>query len=360
MAARNLRHEFLAGTAKRLRIKTVALAHHADDRVELFFLRLLRGAGNEGLAGMGWKSLSPADPSIQLIRPLLDQPKSSLRDFAAAEGIPHREDASNALPDFQRNRIRNEVIPMLETIQPSLRETVSRTMEIAAWESNFVLGAAIEWLAARPPPPFDHLHIAVQRVCLRLQVRALGIEPEFDLIEQLRLHPNRPVSMDAKKSLYRDEPGTVHARPTAVSAFDEGEINLNLTEPGEVNFGGRKVGWSFQNKKGDAFRKGMNCEVLDANKVGSEISLRHWKPGDRFQPIGMKTPVKLQNLFTNLKIPRQKRHGLIVAITAKGELFWVEGLRISERFKLDKGSHRRLKWIWQCVGSSIAGAVNPC
>jgi tRNA(Ile)-lysidine synthase len=61
----------------------------------------------------------------------------------------------------------------------------------------------------------------------------------------------------------------------------------------------------------------------------------------------MKTPVKLQNIFTNLKIPQAERHNRIVAVTERGEIFWVEGLRISERFKLDNQSVRRLKWKWQ-------------
>src|SRR6185369_5793855 len=72
MAARKLRHEFLARAARERGIKTVALAHHADDQVELFFLRLLRGAGTQGLSGMKWQSPSPADKTIALARPLLD------------------------------------------------------------------------------------------------------------------------------------------------------------------------------------------------------------------------------------------------------------------------------------------------
>jgi tRNA(Ile)-lysidine synthase len=74
--------------------------------------------------------------------------------------------------------------------------------------------------------------------------------------------------------------------------------------------------------------------------------LRHWRPGDRFQPIGMAGGVKLQDLFTNRKIPRAERHRLVVATTAAGELFWVEGLRMAERFKLDKSTARRLQWCW--------------
>ena len=88
MAARKLRHEFLARAARQRKIRVVALAHHADDQVELFFLRLLRGAGGEGLAGMKWCSPSPADPKIRLIRPLLDATREGLRRFARENKIP--------------------------------------------------------------------------------------------------------------------------------------------------------------------------------------------------------------------------------------------------------------------------------
>src|ERR1700691_3006868 len=81
MAARKLRHEFFARVARERKIQIVALAHHADDQVELFFLRLLRGAGGEGLAGMKWKSPSPADKTIALVRPLLDFVKNELAEF---------------------------------------------------------------------------------------------------------------------------------------------------------------------------------------------------------------------------------------------------------------------------------------
>jgi len=90
--------------------------------------------------------------------------------------------------------------------------------------------------------------------------------------------------------------------------------------------------------------------VEDANdsefSVGSRVMLRHWRPGDRFQPIGLGVQVKLQDFFTNEKIPRPARHQLVVAAAASGELFWVEGLRIADRFKLDKQTLRRLKWQW--------------
>jgi len=92
-----------------------------------------------------------------------------------------------------------------------------------------------------------------------------------------------------------------------------------------------------------------NREVFDAEKVGSPVVLRFWRPGDRFQPIGMKMPIKLQDFFTNQKVPRGRRHELVVATSSGGEVFWVEGQRISERFKLTKQSKKWLEWSWDSV-----------
>jgi tRNA(Ile)-lysidine synthase len=75
--------------------------------------------------------------------------------------------------------------------------------------------------------------------------------------------------------------------------------------------------------------------------------LRHWRAGDRFWPAGLKSAAKLQDLFTNAKIPRERRCELILATTAAGEIFWVEGLRISENFKLTPQTRRRLVWCWR-------------
>ncbi len=351
MAARKLRHEFLAHTAKKLRIKTIALAHHADDQVELFFLRLFRGAGTEGLAGMNWKSFSPADSAIELVRPLLDQPKEILREYAREKPIRFREDASNESLDFQRNRIRHELIPLLKkNYQPALERTVFRAMEILGGEYRLALVAALDWLAKKRKPNFSKLPIAVQRGCLRLQLLAQKLSADFDLVEALRVKPGELFTVSRGCSVFRDTGGMVIPKMLKAKKFPpEPKVKpLNLSdEKGETSFDGLKIQWSVFPKRGDRIRAKTNCEVFDAEKIGTTISLRHWKPGDRFQPIGMKNPVKLQNLFTNLKIPRDERHRRVVALTGDGEIFWVEGLRISERFKLDPRSKRRLKWTWQ-------------
>ena len=150
MAARKLRHDFFARAAKERKVRVIALAHHADDQVELFFLRVLRGAGGEGLAGMKWRAPSPVDAKIMLVRPLLDATKAELRRFACENKIPFREDATNTSLDLPRNRVRNELLPLLQRrYQPALAKTVLRLMEIVGAESDLAGEAARQWLVLK-------------------------------------------------------------------------------------------------------------------------------------------------------------------------------------------------------------------
>jgi tRNA(Ile)-lysidine synthase len=352
MAARELRHKFLAKTALRRKIRVIALAHHADDQVELFFLRLLRGAGVEGLAGMKWRNPSPANSRITLARPWLAEPKAALQAWAARENIPFREDASNALPDIRRNRIRHELLPLLAgKYQPALGQVILRQMEIFAADAVFVNLAASKWLESKSPSKFEKLPVAVQRSCLQLQLAQKGVLVNFDLIEQIRAVAGRPVAISTGKSVLRDAAGRIQVGPARKPGFSRRQTRRQLTgRAGEFLFDNVRITWEIGPLAAGTVRaakNGVNSEHFDADKVGHAIGLRHWRPGDRFQPIGMAGGVKLQDLFTNRKIPRAERRGLVVATTAAGDLFWVEGLRLAERFKLDKNTVRGLKWCWE-------------
>jgi tRNA(Ile)-lysidine synthase len=378
MAARKLRHEFFARIARQRKIPTVALAHHADDQIELFFLRLLRGAGGEGLAGMKWRSPSPADKKITLVRPLLGLTKTGLLHFARENKIHFREDATNASTGFFRNRIRNELLPLLQKrYQPGLAKSVLRLMEIVGAESEFVSEAARTWLDnfrrrrgdethfqnpkseirnrkwSQSPHVvscgFDQLPIAVQRRVLQSQLVALQLTADFELVESLRQTAGVAVSVSRDISVSRDAAGRLNLKRLQPAEFNAGELAVNLTgRAREVNFDGALVKWSFDTQKDFKRSRGETaCEFFDADKIGRKVMLRHWRAGDRFQPIGLNAPAKLQDLLTNAKIPREQRHDLLVAATAGGETFWVEGLRISENFKLTPETKRRTVWRWR-------------
>jgi tRNA(Ile)-lysidine synthase len=285
--------------------------------------------------------------------------------------------------DFQRNRVRHELLPLLRRdYQPALAKTILRLIDIAGAEADFAMQAAKDWLqstsrkshsepstnssqqqraaAIKDGEPFEHLPVAVQRRCLQAQLLDAGVVPEFELIEHLRTAPSRPVNLARAKDVpaaisraaTRDSNGLVHINQVgegANLAFEPGSRQLRLArEQGQASFDGLKIQWKIVRGTTVApLTSAPGREVFDADKVGSAVILRHWRPGDRFQPAGMDRGVKLQDLFVNQKVPRGRRRKLGVATTVSGELIWVEGLRISERFKLAAATIRRLQWRWQ-------------
>jgi tRNA(Ile)-lysidine synthase len=262
-----------------------------------------------------------------------------------------------------RNRIRNELLPLLQKkYQPGLAKTVLRLMEITGAEAEFASETAQAWLdnksgkrKAESGKPargvarsFDRLPVAVQRKVLQQQLTAVGVISDFDLIEQLRAAPGKFVSIRSGLAVAREAAGKISRRELLEKSFKAGELELQFQgRAGRAEFAGRKFRWQIQPLK--EFRlpvKKNGVEFFDVDKIGGEIVLRHWRAGDRFQPSGMKSAVKLQDLFVNAKLPAARRRHLILATAADGEIFWVEGLRIGERFKLSPETGCQLIWNW--------------
>ena len=351
MAARELRHEFLAKTARRLSCSATVLAHHADDQVELFLLRLLRGAGSEGLAGMRWYSVSAVDSGVRIVRPLLDVPKEVLEKFAEQNQVLYREDASNASVDFLRNRVRHELLPLLRRrFQPALNRTILRLMDIAAGDAEIANEAARTWLKLDSAGPrFAEQPAGLQRRIIQLQLRDQKISADFELIEALRKSPGQVVTLSPVLRVQCDVTGHVSRVRGDGGDFQRGRLKVQLcVKSGVFEFGGAEIRWSKVVRCGSVRdRRVQDREIFDADRVGAHVVLRHWRAGDRFQPIGMAAAVKLQDWFTNRKISRELRRRLIVAETGQGEIFWVEGERIGERFKLRPETRERLVWCWK-------------
>jgi tRNA(Ile)-lysidine synthase len=351
MAARRLRHGFLARVALENGARQIALAHHADDQAELFFLRLLRGAGGEGLGGMKPASPSPADPRLTLIRPLLGFTKAKLAAYAGAEGLEFCEDASNRDRGILRNRIRHELLPLLSNdYSPGICEHVRRTGELVADEADFAQQAADRWLKARRRTAFARLHVAVQRAVIRRQLWELGHAGEFELVERLR-RETAAVTAPTGTRIRRDEAGRLDlAIAPAPTGFLTADREIALTgERGQADFAGVRLRWRLEAVSPPKTRVGKkaNEERLDASRVGRRVRLRHWQPGDRFQPLGLGRPSKLQNLFVNRKVPAAQRRSRLVAEAENGELCWVEGLPPGEAFKLTPATNRVLVLSWQ-------------
>ncbi len=347
MAARQLRHEFLARAAKSCGAKAVAVGHHADDQVELFFIRMLRGTSG---VGMRWANPSPMDESVALVRPLLGCSREEIAAFARSQGIDFREDASNGSKEFLRNRIRHELIPLLEEkYQPAVRKVVLREMEIQGAEAELATNLAVKW-RRQGRKDFAKLPVAVQRRVLHSALLEQDVSPTYEMIEALRCGPSAEVNVEGGRVVHDGVGGVeVMAAKVATPTFDVGaEVDCDFVgNAGEGSVGGLTWHWELgRMKREGALRFRDGTEWFDAGEVGARVTLRHWRRGDRFQPIGMERAVKLQDLFTNMKVPREERHRRVVAVTAEWTIWWVEGLRIGEMFKIQRETGRFLKWMW--------------
>lgn len=357
MVARRLRHRFFAATAREFGATTVALGHHADDQVELILLRLLRGAGGEGLGGMAWSDPSPADPNVRLIRPLLDLSRAELAVYAQAHGIAFREDSSNSDPTIDRNRVRHELRPLLEReFNPALGRVLQRTAQVVGAEADFAAQAAERWLKSSRRTHFNRLHVAVQRAVVRRQLWALGQAADFDRVEQLRTKTGR-IAIGPSTLVHRTAKGTLKPAPVArLPAHRTTVRRVRLTESrGRLQLGPLKILWRFSRSKPIRKAVGGTQERFDAETVGPEVIVRHWQPGDRFQPLGFARATKVQDLLVNRKIPAARRRELALATRPDGEVFWIEGLPPGERFKVTPQSEHILVWSWRPIRGSAIG-----
>ncbi|MCD6052398.1 MAG: cell cycle protein MesJ-like protein [Verrucomicrobia bacterium] len=355
MAARELRQAFFEKEVLRLKCNRLALAHHADDQAELFFIRLLRGSGGDGLSGMGWSGFLTTNIEFRRIRPLLNLRKMAIVAYAKRHRVKFREDASNHNTDILRNRIRRKLLPYLtKTFGVEVMAPILRTMEVVGSEADYAGHEACGWLEKllgnRRRVAFEKLHPAIQRQAVLWQLRFSGAKESFDLIEALRKEPDVWIQVDAETFLRRQKSGQIEERAKPDASFRQTELECDVSgSSGKVLFASLTITWE-RDAGAQRFIKPkqiVNAEVFDAEKVGLVIRLRHWRAGDRFQPLGMPKPVKLQDWFVNRKVPMERRRQLVVAETADGRIFWVEGERIGEQFKLDKASRQRLKWQWQ-------------
>jgi tRNA(Ile)-lysidine synthase len=356
MAARKLRLQFLQDTRRGHGYARLALGHTADDQVELFWLRLLRGAGLEGLKGM-W----PATPE-GLVRPLLAVGKAVLLAWLDQETLPYRLDASNLSRAYLRNRLRLDLLPHLTRgYNPRLAQTIWRTQSLLQDDERLLArdtAAAWDRVAERLAADcfaldlnrFFRLEPALQRRLLRAGVARLGADVTLTAPQVASLLALAGSERSGGLISLGKEGETVQvARAGAVlhimAALPDPspEVTLLPDCPAEVE---SPAGWRWQMSR-RAYRSGApwpppEVAWLNPGRVSFPLTVRTWQPGDRFWPQGAPGPKKLQDFLVDAKIPRWLRPH-IPLLTAAGEIVWVAGLRLADPVKLLPGSREVLE-----------------
>lgn len=332
MAARQARHDFFA----EFEGAVIALAHHADDQVETFILKLARGAGTEGLGGM--PSCQEIGP-LRLIRPMLEISRTAIVEWLQANRFKWREDASNSDETFLRNRVRHTILPLLEKeLNPNIRETILRTMDILRVENEFIdeairfvapNGTTLEASSTLQQPP------ALRRRIVRRWLFDNGAK-------EARLE-----AVDKILSLMDTGKGT-----TVFELNDRQRVVVEYGKPRFENVGQASLPAQdrqgclphirLTTEKGTGWRKdhgegagSLPAEAsFDADKVGdAPIEVRGFEPGDRIAPLGMEGSRKLQDILTDQKIPRAQRSAIPVVI-CRGEIIWLPGYRTARGWEV--------------------------
>jgi tRNA(Ile)-lysidine synthase len=343
--ARRLRYEFLLKVADARGANIVFTAHTLDDQAETILMRLIRGSGAEGLRGV--HQIVALNDGVKLIRPMLGIARAEVIEHCEHYGLAFRSDSSNFLVDFTRNRVRLELLPMLETFNPRVKESLVRAFESVARDEDYLRGVAAEYLARSRQESglnikaLQEAPAAIRRRVLRLWLR----EERGDLRRISASHIAAIESLASGLSGRRaelPEGGLVAREFDCLRFIRAGEIEKSL-EPIELkdneprNFGGftftmkrgmaRAISYIQDEERRERFIARLReCEELEG------LCLRTRFPGDAYIPANARRAVKIKTLMIRRKIPLTQRNRYPVLVTADDRIVWSPGLPVAREF----------------------------
>lgn len=362
-AARTVRYHFLERVAGEVNAQRVALGHHADDQAETVLINFLRGAGPAGLKGI------PPVRDGFYIRPLLALRRREIEEYCRDRSLDTRLDASNLKPVYLRNKIRLQLLPLLEKdYNPQLVLALARLSDVCREENEFIdllaENAYSDIVLSNLEPlcfdlkRFDDLHIALKRRVVRKAYEKACEKRGESSFELPFEHVQKVIDFAQKGRIGStlDLPGQVYI----VKSYNRLEFRLHqvkyssdipyycyrLEIPGETYI--PELGLTVVSriyKIGDnVFRwdKVPRDEaVLDEDLLPGTLYVRKRRPGDRFSPLGLGGTMKLKKFFINNKVPREKRDR-IPLVAANGDIVWVGGMRPGEKWKVTSSTKRFL------------------
>jgi tRNA(Ile)-lysidine synthase len=356
-AARRLRFHFFFDILQKHHAQKIALGHHADDQVETVLLRLIRGAGLQGLKGM----LPVREGKV--IRPLLDVWEEEIRSFAAEKKIPFLLDSSNLKEDYLRNRIRLSLIPLMEReYQPNIKETLLRSSAILREENDFLeKGAEAAYRKVVREEgnslsfkfsEYQSLHQAIRRRLIRKMLGKIydrgatageGESPDVHKVHQMLHQPSPSFQLELSPGAW------IEKRYDAV-LLRKGEMkpflpfDVELISPGRTfipEIGKEVVIEEADRDRFENYRGPLDTALMDYESLFFPLRMRNFRPGDRFRPLGAKGTQKLKEFFIDHKIPRFERPKVPLLVSGE-RIVWVVGYRIDERVKVTEKTKRVL------------------
>ena len=381
MAARDLRYGWFAELCNRHGFAGVMTAHNANDNAETLILNLLRGSGLHGVCGMEEISRfdSEQNDGVIVLRPVLTCTRKQIEGYAFAWKIPYRTDSTNALSDYKRNRIRNEVFPHFEKINPSFVQTLNREMKYFTDADDIVE----DWCREHAQKCLAETQTFSERADVRISIRCLLSEPRWryllyyilspygfnsavlasveDLLISTRTISGKRFESDTHTLLTeRDELVVVKKESRSEIGCDmksgllqtasSKEAVMVVRGAGTYHFNGSSftvevLPWTSEMSP----RQPEGTLIIDAGKLSFPFVCRCWKNGDWFKPLGLKGKKKVSDLFADLKYDRFAKDASIMLVDCRGNLAedqhiaGILGLRIDDSYKVTSRTKQIIK-----------------
>ncbi|HTY13125.1 MAG TPA: tRNA lysidine(34) synthetase TilS [Candidatus Omnitrophota bacterium] len=353
-AGRRLRYEFYNGVAQKVNANKIALGHTADDSVETFLMRLLRGAGLKGLTG-----IPPVRGNI--VRPLIKTWRKEIDQYIASLKLVPRIDHTNYESKYLRNRVRLKLIPQLKIYNLNIKEILLQTVMLLTEDYLYIETKTKDALAditinekddsitldavklrELEPPIEGHLiRTAIEKVKGNLAELSFShvhdITKNIDQTERWELHlPDSIFALGNRNSLT-----ITKEKPEELKRIS---FYYTLPVPGEVTVkeSSLKIASEVVSVPAEGLDQSNDIAYLDYEEAGKELVVRSRKDGDRFYPLGMKGVKKIQDFFVDQKVPLEERD-LVPIVESGGRIVWVAGQRIDERAKVDRKTKKAVR-----------------
>ena len=353
--ARDARYRFLEQVRQMYGAHKIAVGHNLNDQAETVLMRLLRGSGPSGLAGI------PPVREGCIIRPLIEVRRDEIESYLELRGLGYMTDSSNLERGYLRNRLRLDLLPRLKEYQPRIVERLGRTAEIMRMDEEWLDAKAGDWLGREadsgpqgdvrvPLPLFLGLDEAIRsrvvRRALRMAgggLRRIGLR-HWESINGIAAGERPQARVDLPNGLH-----VIKEYDTLIfTAEKQGGVEdfcYLLKGPGRSYLEALGCFITLEETTKEALPEGNDSPetaFLDAERLAYPLMVRNFRPGDRFIPLGMTGHKKIKDFFIDLKIPSGAR-ARIPILTWGNDIVWVCGLRTDNRYRVNPGTRKVLK-----------------
>ena len=348
MAARDLRYAYFDQLCEIKKYDQVLTAHHLDDQIETFLINLNRGAGLNGLQGI-------PQENGRVLRPLLPFSRDQISAFARENSCSWREDSSNSSNKYQRNVLRNKVLPLLHEALPDLKSHFASSLEYLKGAQDIVEDSAARFRESVITTTESGMKISIEKLqnwsnpkaYLYELLKEYGFKQIDEVMDLLRAQTGKHISSGShillKNRAYLELEKQTSYAPVLIlidnfpskMEFYNSVLNLETLE----------VSKPLELVKAN---KSKNIAYLDAQKVPFPLTLRSWKQGDRIQPLGMKGTKLVSDVLTDSKVSFTAKEKIVV-LTLDEEILWIVGIRSSNLYKVTSSTKTLIKLTYNTL-----------